>query len=394
MSSPPRRKRFRHGPPPFFEGWAGVRLGKARKTDLRYCTLSGPHLRYSATPGQPILSGNFLVYGASVSSEEFPSLKIVVKSKNADGRLTILAESREEHDMFLAVLQRASKRCVTEAYTFRTALGHTAFGRNSTAVEDCTADLVSVKSTCKVGLSPENIACARKEAVVLLSMPEHPNISEIVDVYESARTVYLVTEHTGGKTLEDVVGERGSLCEADVASIIKDLLQALVHMQRCEVIHRLICPENVLIVPQEGDVGLGIAKLFNFELAVSSMDVDDWTPVMDSFSHSGPLYLRHALYLAPEVAAGRVGDYMQDTWSLGILMHYLLVGCTPFDNGLTNFSQLTRTIADTRGSPTFSGPLWRGITSRAKHLCASMLHADPRMRVTAAQALEHPWLNM
>lgn len=339
------------------------------------------------------------MYGAAVTAEEFPTLKIVLRPMDG-GRIAIFPESKVEHVEWYRELAEASRRCLTHAYSFQGDLRATAFGRTSTAVELDTGTVVSVKTVSKADLSPRHRAAARKEAIVLLSMPEHGNCVAIADMYESARTIYLVTEYASARSLDEFVMERGSICEADVATIMHDLLAALVHLHACGVAHRLLCPENVLVEPG-GEMGgrgsTGVvkrAKLYNFELAVSAVDTDEATSVLDSFSETGPLYLRHAMYLAPEVAAGKIGDYAQDVWSLGILMHYLLVGCTPFDNGISTLSNLTRVIGATKGMPSFSGPLWRGISSGAKHLCASMLHADPKARVKAAHALEHPWLNM
>ena len=91
-----------------------------------------------------------------------------------------------------------------------------------------------------------------------------------------------------------------------------------------------------------------------------------------------------------------MANRQQDVWSVGILMHYLLVGCTPFENvpGDYDLNSLMDMISKTRGMPNFAGFQWRGVTSEAKHLCASLLHADSRVRVTPTQALSHPWLTL
>ena len=157
------------------------------------------------------------------------------------------------------------------------------------------------------------------------------------------------------------------------------------------MVHRLITLENVLLHPGRD---VGTPALANFEAAVSAVDVDDWKCVLEHFKN-GPFAVSHAQYLAPEVCAGGVGGYEQDVWSVGIVMHYLLVGYTPFEfENVQSVDRLVAVVAGARGMPSFSGPLWRGVTSVAKHLCASLLHADPKLRVSAESALEHPWLNM
>ncbi|KAI0558056.1 serine:threonine protein kinase Chk2 [Gracilaria domingensis] len=230
------------------------------------------------------------------------------------------------------------------------------------------------------------------EAVTLLCMPDHRNIVPILDVFESARTLYLVTDYADANTLTEVVQYRGMLCEADVATIVSGLLRALVHMQHSQLVHRLICPDNILLLPHHDNIAVPV--LHNFEYAVSNADLKDSTSMSKCYSEHGPLSLSQLAYIAPEVARGDVGDSQQDVWSVGILMHFLLVGCTPFDDNLSSLDNLTRTIASTRGKPTFSGALWGGVTSGAKDLCASLLHSNAKYRVSASDALLHPWLNL
>lgn len=390
LSNPPRRPRLRHGAPPFFAGWAAVKSAHRAKRELRFCTLAGPTLRYSASPTQDILAASVLVYGAAISAEEFPTLKIVVRAVNG-AKVVLYPESRAEYAEWVRELVRASRRCLMEVYRFERDLRSGGLGRTSLAVERETADVVSVKVTVKEGLSNKLVALARKEPIVLLSMPEHDNCVVIVDMYESARTIYLVTEYEDGAVpLHQWVKGRGFVSEMDVAAIIKDLLSALTHLHASGVAHRMVSPQNVLI--RMGGSRRRSVRLCNFEFALSSVDTDGAACLLQYLGNDGPLQLNDAMYLAPEVAAGRIGDYAQDVWSAGIVMHDLLVGCTPFEG--ESLQGVLRSASKTKGLPIFSGPLWRGISSGAKHLCASMLHADPRERVKAAHALEHPWLSL
>eukprot|EP00178_Gracilaria_changii_P007958 TRINITY_DN2467_c0_g1_i1.p1 TRINITY_DN2467_c0_g1~~TRINITY_DN2467_c0_g1_i1.p1 ORF type:complete len:420 (+),score=45.50 TRINITY_DN2467_c0_g1_i1:841-2100(+) len=388
--SPPRRERLRHGAPPFFEGWANVRVLPSRKAHLRYCTLSGPYLRYSATPGHPILGGCITVYGAHVASEEFPTVKICLRTSQL--RIYIYAESRQDHVLFFQQLLSASNRSLTSVYKFRNDLRDSGLGRCSAAVDLHTGLSVCVKVTTKAKRTASQVVQAMNEAVILLCMPDHSNIVPIVDVYESARTLYLVTDYADANTLTEVVQYRGMLCEADVATIITGLLRALVHMQQAQIVHRLICPDNILLLPDQDNITIPV--LHNFEYALSNAERENSPNMLQCYAPDGPLSLSQLAYIAPEVARGEAGDYQQDVWSIGIVMHFLLVGCTPFDDNLSSLQNLTNTIASTRGKPTFSGALWGGVTSGAKHLCASLLHANPKYRVGASNALLHPWLSL
>jgi calcium-dependent protein kinase len=116
--------------------------------------------------------------------------------------------------------------------------------------------------------------------------------------------------------------------------------------------------------------------------------------MMDVVTHqglSGPLTNNLAPFLAPEVASGRLGNHLQDSWSAGIIMHYMLVARTPFDGSGKTPEMALQTIKVARGMPRFLGVMWDGISADARDLCAKLLHADPRRRLSPTQALRHPW---
>ena len=225
--SPAPRRRLRHGTPPFFQLWANIRNPTTRKYHLRYLTLSGTHLRYSATPCplRDVLARSILVYAANIS-EDRALLRIHIRS--GDERLVIVAENKHDHAAMLAELQRASCRFITDVYTFQRDAYATAYGRSSAAIEKESGRSVSIKIACKSGLSPHHLAGARREAAVLLSMEEHHNVVQLVDIYESQRSLYLVFNHTNAITLEHIVQQRGVLCEAEVACIIRQCSPPLV----------------------------------------------------------------------------------------------------------------------------------------------------------------------
>ncbi|KAI0560207.1 Protein kinase [Gracilaria domingensis] len=191
------------------------------------------------------------------------------------------------------------------------------------------------------------------EAVTLLCIPDQPNIVPIVDVYENARTLYVVNDYAGVKTLTGVVQYRDILCEADVATMISGLLRALVHMKHSLLVHRFITPDNILLLAHHGDIA--VPGLHNFEYVVSNAYLKDSTSMSKWYSANGPLSLSQLAYMAPEVARDDVGDSQQDVW----------------------------------GKRTFSGALWGGGTCGAKNLCDSLLQSNTKFRVGASDALLH-----
>lgn len=363
------------------------------------------------------MSGFTVLYGASVSSDEFGGFRIVIKPKDGE-RVVLLCDTKKDWFKWLDALEVAVKRSIKNEYEVQEQLRATfGFGKTCLAVDRENGLTVSVKTTGKSSLTPELIALARGESMSRLMLQDHPNLLDVLDVYESARHLYLVTEYVAGDSLDELVKRRRAVCEADAAVIILELLKALTHMHSMGAIHRLVLPHNVLVVPGATrkpvttsplrrmlvtrHYAIAGVKLCNFETTASNY-VRDRNGVREApvsmlkvIDGTSPLHLDHIAYLAPEVVTGEVGGCPQDLWSLGILMHYLLVGVTPFDSFYSSIPQAIEVISKSRRMPmpTLSGPMWNGISSGARHLCSNLLQADASLRPSAADAISHPWLH-
>ena len=93
------------------------------------------------------------------------------------------------------------------------------------------------------------------------------------------------------------------------------------------------------------------------------------------------------LYVAPEVLTGRGYTKAVDVWSLGVILYILLVGYPPF-NG-QNAVVLYRQIMHNEWG---FGPAWSAISPDARDLVLKMMYQDGTKRITATEALEHPWI--
>ena len=94
-------------------------------------------------------------------------------------------------------------------------------------------------------------------------------------------------------------------------------------------------------------------------------------------------------YCSPEIIAKKPHTCHTDVWSLGIVLYTLLTRRMPFvishDVEQTKTNILTRPL-------NFDNPLWHPISAEAKDLLSKMLEKDWKQRVSAEQALQHPWL--
>jgi len=94
------------------------------------------------------------------------------------------------------------------------------------------------------------------------------------------------------------------------------------------------------------------------------------------------------LYIAPEILTADHYDKQVDMWALGVILYIVLVGYPPFD--ASNPAQLYRSIMEARWTMTTEG--WDQISDEAKDLVRGLMTQDPKKRLTAQQALQHPWI--
>lgn len=143
----------------------------------------------------------------------------------------------------------------------------------------------------------------------------HPNIVEIYDVGEYKGHHYIVMEYVAGKTLKQVIKERGPLLIDEAIDIMKQLTSAVAEAHSRGIIHRDIKPQNV-IVKADGSV-----KILDFGIAMAkgSVQLTQANNVMGSVH-----------YLAPELAKGDVASAQSDIYALGIVLYEMLTKDVPF----------------------------------------------------------------
>lgn len=165
-------------------------------------------------------------------------------------------------------------------------------------------------------LSTDAVAVLRfeREAQAATAL-SHPNIVEIYDVGEYKGHHFIVMEYCPGKTLKQMIKERGALLKEEAVDIIRQLASATAEAHRRGIIHRDIKPQNV-IVKADGSV-----KMLDFGIALAkgSMQLTQANNVMGSVH-----------YLAPELAHGKPATPQSDIYALGIVLFEMLTGDVPF----------------------------------------------------------------
>ena len=148
------------------------------------------------------------------------------------------------------------------------------------------------------------------------SKVSHHNIVNLLDVGVQDQYRYLVLEYVEGRTLKDIIDEKGALPPVTAVQIAIRILSALQHMHRNGIIHRDIKPQNILI-HADGHVKVsdfGIARLAGSG-TISKADM-----VMGSVH-----------YFSPEQAQGHEVTEASDIYSAGVVLYEMLTGSVPFD---------------------------------------------------------------
>ncbi|XP_062860007.1 serine/threonine-protein kinase H1 [Trichomycterus rosablanca] len=226
----------------------------------------------------------------------------------------------------------------------------------------------------------------------VLRRVRHSNIIRLVEVFETSHRIYLVLElATGGELLDRVVS-RGSFTERDATKALIMVSSGLRYIHSLGVIHRDLKPENLLYYHPGQDSRLLIT---DFGLACWGRDsqmVEDDDVKAGGTQRSHDWALRTLCgtpeYLAPEMISGKMYGCGVDMWALGVISYILLSGSMPFEQR----SRPRLFTAILRGSYSFHGRPWSCISNLAKDFIQCLLCVNPDQRMTAEQALKHPWL--
>ncbi|XP_072439553.1 calcium/calmodulin-dependent protein kinase type II subunit gamma isoform X14 [Chiloscyllium punctatum] len=204
---------------------------------------------------------------------------------------------------------------------------------------------------------------------------KHPNIVRLHDSISEEGFHYLIFDLvTGGELFEDIVA-REYYSEADASQCIHQILESVSHIHQHDIVHRDLKPENLLLASKCKNAAV---KLADFGLAIEVQgDQQAW------FGFAGT-----PGYLSPEVLRKDPYGKPVDIWACGVILYILLVGYPPFwDEDQHKLYQQIKA-----GAYDFPSPEWDTVTPEAKNLINQMLTINPAKRITATEALKHPWV--
>ncbi|KAK9896313.1 Pkinase-domain-containing protein [Cystobasidium minutum MCA 4210] len=265
-------------------------------------------------------------------------------------------------------------------YKFHKMIGEGTFGDVKQATwtrEDGQQQEVAVKCIRKklVKSKPQVVY----DEMSVLKDLDHPKIVKIYDWFESKDTYYLVFELVPGGELFDRIVKLHHFSEHDAAICIRAILEAVAYLHHKDICHRDIKPENLLLRSMDQ------SKLDDIVLADFGVARHLSEPMERSKTLVGS-----PGYSAPEVLCeDNYRGQPADIWSIGVIAHAMLCGSTPFQQNQSQENLLRQQL---EGKIAFDKPIWQEISSEAKDFIKACCKVKPEERLTADEALNHPWL--
>ncbi|KZT04293.1 Pkinase-domain-containing protein [Laetiporus sulphureus 93-53] len=268
-------------------------------------------------------------------------------------------------------------------YQLHTELGRGCFATVWKAIHRPTGAWYAIKTMQRKQLRQNSVLNAGDDAkydreISILESLDHPNICKMKEVFFEEYTINLVLEYVTGGDLLDYIVTRQRLSEQISKHFAYQLCDALAYIHSKGIAHRDLKPENVLLT----DSPLPNVKVADFGLAKVANTYSDLRTMCGT-----------PAYLAPEVVLQENEngyDLVVDSWSMGVIVFCMLTGQSAFpdDNEGHLRDRVMRREVD-----------W--ITFReccsselAERFIRRLVERDPARRMTAAAALEHPWLEL
>uniref|UniRef100_M4B4N3 Uncharacterized protein n=1 Tax=Hyaloperonospora arabidopsidis (strain Emoy2) TaxID=559515 RepID=M4B4N3_HYAAE len=278
-------------------------------------------------------------------------------------------------------------------------------------VDRRTGEVVAVKMLSKSETSAREFW---SEVDVLRVAGQHPNILELRGTYETEDCWFIVQELAQGGELFDHLVANGAYSERQASDTIRQLCDALQYLHRKGIVHGDIKPENILL--HKGRmclVDFGVSFRMGERFFCDSH-------LMGTVAYAAPETLEHGALIhrrnvRDELRKARVDEDAaqmdesdedlddqagpdaikfgpkSDMFALGIVLYILLCGSHPFDtyNNLPDEEIRKRIL---QGKFRTQSRAWRSISPSARDLIQKLLEIDPNKRLSAEQALQHPWL--
>lgn len=338
---------------------------------VRYLVIRGSNLKCLRRPDEETAEWELPLQNAQVTGR-IDRLEIEIRAWDTVEEFQ--ADDLTQYTDWFTALKAASDKVIKDYYAFVRTLGEGHFGMVLLAKDRRTRDKFAVKVIKKQHAEMRSMTLIQRE-LAILRMVYHPNIVRLYDLFDTEDKLYFVLEYMQGGALYQVLSEDEThFSEARASLIVKDILQGLVYLHAKGIVHRDVKPENILTTASKWPF---TSKLADFGLSNFLGNADQLV------SKVGTPY-----FCAREVVTNESYGTKADLWSLGVVAYEMLSGRKPFEGSHTK--SVLYAILDGRWG--FPEPEWTHISDEAKNFIAMLICIDVEKRLSAEQALQHPWI--
>lgn len=255
-------------------------------------------------------------------------------------------------------------------------LGDGAYGTVYLAVNLMTKAKVAMKKINKVKENEIDDMEIKNEIDILKKL-DHPNIVKIIEFYSTPKAYYIITSFCQCGELYNQIKYQYN--ENQLAVLFYQVFSGLYYLHSKNIVHRDLKLENILITEIEKEKSTG-KNLFWIKI------IDFGTAKIFEKNKSEKAVVGSSYYIAPEVLKKQYNEKC-DTWSAGVILYMLICGRAPFDG-----ADDEEIIANIRRG-TFNHKHKKLVASspEVQDLVIKLLEVNVNKRLSAAQALKHPW---
>jgi len=286
--------------------------------------------------------------------------------------------------------EMASTKSIVTEYDIQEVVGKGQYGVCRRGIRRSDGKEVAIKSISRLKIrTVQDQEEVDREIAIMRHLAGHPNIVNILQVYEDKSYIHIVMELCKGGELFDQIINKGHYSEKEAASLVRTMLYVIQHMHDLGVVHRDLKPENFLLSLSDNSEPAGAANAKKGNEAVIKA-IDFGLSTFISPQEKLKDCVGSSYYIAPEVLRRSYG-HEADIWSAGVILYILLCGSPPFF-GSSDREILQKVMRYREGTLNFKFQPWPSISEGAKECVLMMLKLDPLERASIDKVLQHPWM--